>query len=99
VLPERVFQWRIGDGSSVVGDGRSRHNDDNFEDLVFGEAAADKCVESCSLKCPRCSIIVFASVESAANRLPLGKRRSRIAPVSSELTPLWCASAVWNATA
>ena len=51
-----------------------------------------------AVDCPRFSISVFARVESAANRLSTGRRRSRIAPVSSELTPCWSASAVWNAT-
>jgi hypothetical protein len=45
VLLERIFQRRIGDGSSVVGDRRGRHYGDNLEDLFLREAGSDERIE------------------------------------------------------
>ena len=42
VLPESIFQRRIGDGSSVVGDRRGCHYGDNLQDLFLREAGSDE---------------------------------------------------------
>ena len=42
MLLERVFQRRISDGSSVVGDGRGRDDGDDFQDLFLREAGSDE---------------------------------------------------------
>ena len=65
----------------------------------FVKPAAMNESSSCSLKCPRFSMSVFARVESAANRLSAG-----YAPLADRVglfrtDPCWSASAVWNATA
>ena len=44
-LLEEIFQRRIGDGSSVVGDRRGRHYGDHFQDLFLCEAGSEERVE------------------------------------------------------
>ena len=72
VLPEGIFLRRIRDGSSVVGDRRGCHYDDNLQHVFLLKPAAMNESSSCSLKCPRFRISVLARVESAANRLFAG---------------------------
>jgi hypothetical protein len=45
VLPESIFQRRIGDGSSVVRNRRSCHNGDNFQNLFLRESGSDERIE------------------------------------------------------
>ena len=45
MLPERIFQRRIGDSSSVVGDRRGCHYGDDLQDLLLGEPGGHKRIE------------------------------------------------------
>ena len=96
---ELIFQRRIGDSSSIVGDRRGSDYGDDLQDLFLGEAGGEECIE-----------LLFAQVppllderlrqgrKCAKSPVPRHKLRAdRV--VSSELTPCLRASAVWNATA
>ena len=45
VPPEGIFQRRIGDGSSEVGDRRGCHYGDDLQDLFFHEAGGNERIE------------------------------------------------------
>ena len=42
VLLELIFQRRLGDGSSIVGDGRGRDYGDDLQYLLLGEAGGEE---------------------------------------------------------
>lgn len=71
-LLELIFQRRIGDGSSIVGDRRGRDYGDDLQDLFLGEAGGKECIEFLFAQVPRFSMSVFAKVESPPNRCSLG---------------------------
>jgi len=45
VLPEGIFLRRIRDGSSVVGDRRGCHYDDNLQHVFLREGGSDERIE------------------------------------------------------